>query len=263
MSELLNTNNPLLEKLRIVHGTTIALPSRGLLYPEGVLDPNVLDGEIRIHPMTIRDEILMRTPDALFSGETIQRVIGRCAPDVLQPLKLHFTDLDFIMLALRKISYGPELEINFQHDCEDSKGHSYVVNIDERLNDCIHLDPLLVTEQYELHLPEFNQTVHFKPLNAEDMIAILQPDIEWSKEDEEREMIQMAITQISAVDDITDRAHIYEWAAQIPARAMRDVRIKLEKLSRWGVTYKFGIKCRDCGQPIDADIPLNPVSFFT
>lgn len=264
MTDIAPKVNPLLEKLRVIHGETVRLPSRGLMYPEGVFDPNVIDGEIRISPMTIRDEILMRSPDALFSGEAIQTVLGRCAPQILKPLELHFTDLDFIMLALRKISYGPQLEVSYDHDCENHKEHSYIVDIDKKLKSCVYLDPLIVEDQYTLILPEFDQTVQFKPLTTSDMIRILQPQSrDYTEEEVEVELIRLATTQIYSVDGITDRDAILEWAAMIPASAMRAVRKKIEGLEKWGINYKFGITCSDCKQPVEAEVPLNPVSFFT
>lgn len=264
MTDTIQTVNPLLEKLRVVHGETVRLPSRGLMYDEGVFDPNVTDGEIRISPMTIRDEILMRSPDALFSGEAIKTVLGRCAPQILNPLELHFTDLDFIMLALRKVSYGPELEVSYDHDCENHKEHSYIVNIEEKLKTCLYLDPLLVEEQFTLKISEFDQVVRFKPLTTSDMIRILQPQSqEYNEQQLEAELIRLATTQIHSVDGVTDRAFIYQWATAVPAKVMRDVRMKIEGLERWGINYKFKMTCRDCGTPMETEVPLNTVSFFT
>lgn len=259
------TTNPLLQKLRVIQGETIRLPSRGLLYEEGILDPNVEDGEVRVSPMTIRDEILMRSPDALLSGEAVETVIKRCAPQILKPLQLHYADLDFVFLALRKVSYGPELEISYTHTCEHAKSHSYVVNVDKKLRECVYLDPLMIEDQYNLHVPETDQIVRFKPIRTQDMIDILAPQAEkeLSSAEIEQEMIKLATTQLVSVDGITDRGLILEWAAAVPATVMRSIRIKLENMSQWGIGYKFPIQCRDCGEAVTADVPLNAVSFFS
>lgn len=256
--------NPLLQKLRIVQGETVRLPSRGLLYEDGILDPNVTDGEVRISPMTIRDEILMRSPDALLSGEAIATVIGRCVPQILKPLQLHYSDLDFIFLALRKVSYGPELEVNYKHDCEHAKEHSYIVSIDKKLRDCVYLDPLTIENQYVLYVEETDQTVIFKPIRTQDMIDILSPQAEkeLTNAEIEQEMIKLATTQIISIDGETGRHNILEWAAQVPAAVMRSIRLKLEGMERWGVSYKFDLTCRDCGKNLEAEVPLNTVSFF-
>lgn len=259
------STNPLLQKLRVIQGETVRLPSRGLLYEEGILDPNVVDGEVRVSPMTIRDEILMRSPDALLSGEAVMTVISRCVPQILKPLQLHYADLDFVFLALRKVSYGPELEVTYKHDCASAKDHSYLVNVDSKLRECTYLDPLTVDEQYHLHVEETDQIVSFKPIRTQDMIDILAPQAEkeLTSAEIEQEMIKLATTQIVAVDGITDRLQILEWAALVPANVMRSIRVKLENMERWGIGYKFPIVCCDCGKPIEAEVPLNTVSFFS
>ncbi|MNC00480.1 hypothetical protein D3C75_478100 [compost metagenome] len=96
------------------------------------------------------------------------------------------------------------------------------------------------------------------------MIDILSPQAEkeMSNEEIEQEMIKLATTQIISVDGITDRLQILEWAAQVPAMVMRSIRLKLENMERWGISYKFGIECRDCGNHVEAEVPLNTVSFF-
>lgn len=260
----MTVQNPLLQKLRVIQGETVRLPSRGLLYDDGILDPNVIDGEVQISPMTIRDEIMMRSPDALLSGEAVKKVLGRCAPQILRPLDLHYADLDFIFLALRKVSYGPELEVNYKHTCENAKNHSYVVNIDSKMRKCEYLDPLTVDDQYVLHVDETDQIVKFKPIRTQDMIDILatQPEKEMTDDEIEHELIKLATTQIVSVDGITDREMILEWAANVPAIVMRSIREKIEGMDKWGIDYKFGIACRDCGEIVEADVPLNTVSFF-
>ena len=56
--------NPLLERIKLP-GDSFALPSGGLFYGEGVLDPSVSNAEIHVHPMTTLDEITMKSPDLL------------------------------------------------------------------------------------------------------------------------------------------------------------------------------------------------------
>ncbi|MNN88527.1 hypothetical protein D3C81_2062250 [compost metagenome] len=96
------------------------------------------------------------------------------------------------------------------------------------------------------------------------MIDILAPQAEkeMTNEEIEQEMIKLATTQIISVDGERDRNDILEWAACVPAHVMRSIRLKLEGMERWGISYKFGIDCRDCGNHVEAEVPLNTVSFF-
>ena len=107
------TKNPLIERSRIP-GEIHRLPSRGIFYTNGELDGSVRDGELQIFPMTLIDEITMKSPDLLFSGDAVKQVLGRCVPQVLKPGQLLSKDVDFLMLVIRKASYG-DLEINYKH----------------------------------------------------------------------------------------------------------------------------------------------------
>jgi hypothetical protein len=103
------TTNPL-EKYFRVPKIYIALPSRGQFYAPDDLDmpPN---GEIPIFPMSAKDEMYARTPDALFSGAAITQIIESCAPNIKNPWNLPICDLNALLAAIRLASYGPEMEI--------------------------------------------------------------------------------------------------------------------------------------------------------
>ena len=107
--------NPLLKRKNKFPGETYRLPSKGLLYFNGELDEEVKDGEVIIYPMTTLDEIYMKTPDMLFQGTAIDTVFKRCIPQIKQPLNLLSNDVDYLLAALRKVSYGNHILIN--HNC--------------------------------------------------------------------------------------------------------------------------------------------------
>lgn len=109
-------NNPLLDKIKLP-GRKFRLPSRGLFYTGGEIDENTVDGEVEVFSMTAIDEINLRTPDLLFSGEAIERVFTRCIPQIHKPLDLIGKDVDFLLSCLRVVSYGNEIEIN--HQCPE------------------------------------------------------------------------------------------------------------------------------------------------
>ena len=96
--------NPLLDRLNRMPGETIRLPSLGQFYEHGELEEGVVNGEIVLNPMTMTDEIMMKSPDMLFQGTAIERVFQRCSPQIKKPLDLLSSDVDFILTHLRKIS---------------------------------------------------------------------------------------------------------------------------------------------------------------
>ena len=78
-----NKTNPLAAHFRQPK-LYMKLPSGGLFNTKENLDmPD--SNEIAIFPMTAKDEILMKNPDALLNGEAVLQVIKSCVPSVLEP----------------------------------------------------------------------------------------------------------------------------------------------------------------------------------
>ena len=88
----------------------IQLPSKGNWYPEGTLSLST-DNELAVYPMTARDEVAFKTPDALLNGQSTVDVIKSCCPGVKDPWLLPTIDLDSILVAIRMATYGDRLSI--------------------------------------------------------------------------------------------------------------------------------------------------------
>jgi len=106
-----NNESSIMDKIRIP-GRRFRIPSRGLFYMDGEIDENVVNGELEIFPMTTIDEISLRSPEFLFTGEAIDRVFKRCIPEVNKPLRLLGRDVDFLLACLRVVSYGGTYQVN-------------------------------------------------------------------------------------------------------------------------------------------------------
>lgn len=88
----------------------ISLPSKGKYYPPGVLhlDSN---GEVDVLPMTATDELTMKTPDALLSGESTVKVIQSCIPAITNAWLMPQIDLDSVLIGIRIATYGAKMTI--------------------------------------------------------------------------------------------------------------------------------------------------------
>jgi hypothetical protein len=87
----------------------IKLPSQGRWYPDGAVEIPAT-GEIPVYAMTARDEITMKTPDALLNGSSTVHVIESCCPNIKDAWKMPSVDLDSILLSIRLASYGKAME---------------------------------------------------------------------------------------------------------------------------------------------------------
>lgn len=89
----------------------ITLPSKGEYYPPDTITFNE-NKEIAVYPMTAKDEIVMKTPDALLTGQSTVDVIQSCIPAIKDAWKIPSIDIDTILIAIRIATYGEEMPVS-------------------------------------------------------------------------------------------------------------------------------------------------------
>jgi len=257
-----DTQNPLLTKIQLP-GRTFQLPSRGALYHNGEISEQ--NGEIHVHPMTALAEINLKNPDLLFNGKALEAVLSECIPSIKKPLDLFGRDIDAILFFLRLVTYGSEYRIEVKHDCKDAKQHSYSVNIEELLQRMQMLDPTMVEEKRVVTL-QTGQVVYTRPMKFKDVIELFHRTgnkKELSVEDIKELAIVNMLSMIERVDDVTDQKLIEEWLRSLTTPMMNRIQEGANELNGWGPEQIVTLKCKDCGEEIKVELPLNPVSFFT
>ena len=86
------------------------LPSKGQYYPAGALEMPETN-ELPVFAMTAKDELTMKTPDALMNGQATVDLVKSCVPNIIDPWKMPSIDLDTILIAIRIATFGPELSV--------------------------------------------------------------------------------------------------------------------------------------------------------
>ena len=87
----------------------IKLPSGGRFWAVGSLDMSPND-EYAVYSMTARDELLLKTPDALMNGQAVVDVIQNCIPAIKDAWEIPSIDLDVVLIAIRLATYGTMME---------------------------------------------------------------------------------------------------------------------------------------------------------
>lgn len=255
--------NPLLEKIRIP-GETIRLPSGGIFYKNGELDTDVTNGEVHIHPMTTIDELTLKSPDKLFSGDAVKEVLGRCAPSILKPLELLSKDVDYILTCLRKLSYGPNIEVKWTHTCTDAKEHPYNIDLGKLISDSKEIDPTTVISSFSTTLKN-GQNVTFQPPRFNDVVMLYQAFDSTNTDTAEiqKQVIKSIASTVADVDGITDSNMIEEWLTKSPVTYVHELNDAIGRIGDWGPTFEVEVECKDCGEKLNISTPINPIAFFT
>jgi len=258
--------NPLLKRA-IIPGETFQLPSKGLMYNNGEIAEDVLNGELIVNPMITLDELILKTPDRLLNGTAIAEVFQRCVPQVLKPLNLFSKDLDYLLICLRKITYGDEFPYEYEHNCKDAESHSYMISLDQMISKTKTLSTNTIQQEYKVTLPN-GQVVEIEPPRYKQVLEFFQVynSDEANKlgtQDLANQIIKSTVNIIKHVDGITDKQHIFEWANTLPSGYIKQIGSVVENASEWGPDLDVEIVCKDCKTPVQIQMSLNPISFFS
>jgi hypothetical protein len=209
----------------------LSLPSSGKYYPAGSLEISE-NGEYPVFPMTARDEIMIKTPDALLNGQATASVISSCIPAIKDPFSMPSMDLDACLIAIRIATYGEMMEVSikvpvtgedkdFDLDLRIMLDQFSNVNYDNaiQLDDMVvNLRPLSYREFTETSKKTFDEQRIFNVINDADMDEgdKLQTFTNSFKKLTDLTILTLekSIQSIEVGDQVvTDQAHIKEFIA--------------------------------------------------
>lgn len=135
----------------------IRLPSEGEYWPSGSLAPSET-GDYPVYSMTAKDELMLKVPDAVMSGQAVVDVIQHCIPHIKNAWNVPSIDLDIILIAIRIATYGEQMTTPIMINGEDELEYSMDLRIImDALMSSITWDPVVpINEQL---------TVFVRPMN--------------------------------------------------------------------------------------------------
>jgi len=259
----------------------IKLPSAGQYWPEGSLDLPVT-GEIPVYPMTARDEITLRTPDALLNGQGVVDIIQSCCPNIKDAWKMPSVDVDFILLNIRVASYGNSMdfdticpkcneESNFAFDISSIAGQiampDYTAPIEfDGLK--IELKPQEYFEVNKTNQLTFTEQQIIRTVNDSDM-----PDEEKKAKTDAylQKLIDLNIdicaksTQSITTEDgviVNSPEFIKEFYDMADYKVMRQIQKRLEDINSQVALKPVHVKCTSCTNEYDVPLNFDYANFF-
>ena len=265
----------------------VALPS-GTDYPPEVVSPSKT-GEIGVMPMTARDEIKFKTPDALMNGQGIVDVIQSCVPDIKDAWQVKSYDLDTILIAIRIATYGETMDINFNVPGTKETA-SHTVNLPALLDQIrlskvedsfvmadglkVTVNPLTYKDMTTTSMQTFQQSKMYSTVQGSEM-----PDEEKQKRFNEAfktltelnaSLLQKNIRSMTMTDgtEITDAAHIKEFMDKANTKLVKEIEDKLTALRAQGAVKPLKLKATEAqiksGAPANYEVPVtfDSANFF-
>lgn len=258
----------------------IGLPSGGQFWPEGTLEMPE-NNELPVFPMTNRDEITLRTPDALINGQGVVDVIQSCIPNIKNAWKMPSTDVDATLMAIRIASYGHNMD--FEQTCPSCQ-HQDTYSMDLR-----HTMSTVKCPDYT-HAPQFDHIrIKFKPqdyaqVNRSNQVAFelgkIQQNIDLLPEEEQSaanalqlaKFTQLNIDSLASVTDyielvesgeqIQDADYIKEFYANIDSAFFTKIQKELIELTQDSNVKPTKVACTECGESVELNILFDYANFF-
>jgi hypothetical protein len=143
------------------------------------------NGELPVYPMTVRDEIINKTPDALFNGNSVVSLIQSCIPNVKNAWAVPSIDLDAMLIAIKIATYGKDIDVSgICTHCNESS--DYVIDLNQQL-------ALIGRTQYQKSSTIGQFEILFKPLSFQEINATNQEQFNEQK-----------LAQVLPTADLTD-----------------------------------------------------------
>jgi len=258
----------------------ITLPSGGKYYDANTYQ-STATGEIPVLPMTAKDELAFKTPDAMISGQATVDVIKSCVPNILDPWQLVNYDIDIVLLAMRIASYGENMEIT-----------AVVPVINESVTHSVNLPALLETVRGVMIVEEATTKqgfrMLFKPLTYKEITSNQITAFEQQKmfatvnasqlSDEEKNkkfaesfkkltdinfsILLDSIQQITSPDgnSVTDKQQINDFLSNCNASTVIEIQDELAKIRAQANFKPLKFKSTEeqikRGAPVSFDVPL-------
>ena len=256
----------------------VSLPS-GNNYPPHVMTPSQT-GELGIMPMTAKDEIRFKTPDALMNGQGVVDVIQSCVPDIKDAWQIKSHDLDTILVAIRVATYGETMEINFNvPGANETVAHT--INLPAILDELqktkvdsnitlsdglkVTVRPLTHKDMTSTSLQTFQQQKMYSTIQdsqlADEEKAKRFNDAFKALTDLNANILLKNIEMITMQDgtEITDPAHIKEFVENANATLIKEVENKLMELRGQGAVKPLKMKATEeqikKGAPVTYEVP--------
>lgn len=280
-----STANPLINFIRQPK-IFIKLPSQGKYWPEGSI--KIQDnGEYPVYSMTAKDELLLKTPDALLNGQAIVDVIQSCIPNIIDAWQTPQIDIDALLIAIRIASYGEIMDTQIKIKDVDA-----VYPVDLR----IVLDLLYQNVNWEERIEITEEMIAYvRPLSYQQMSKLSIETFETQRiinivnndkiSEEEKinsfkisfnklteiaiEMVSKSIYRIDTThSSVTDNKFISEFIQNCDRKIFSKIKEKIDSLRESNTLKPMKVAATqemiDAGSSSELEVPLvfDPANFF-
>ena len=231
--------------------------------------------------MTVKDEITIKTPDALMNGVGVVETIQSCCPNIKNAWKIPATDLDAILIAIRLASYGSDMDI--ETVCpECTSDNANVIDLRVLLDN-------LKKPNYSPTTVE-GLTFNFKPqafetMNNTNMIvfeqrklldAITNSDLSDEEKTKQFNLIFPKLTEMNVLSlvyciesivtdddkEVSEFKFIKEFIENCDRNVYQEIKEQIEKCVQTTRPDPLTIECSECHHTYESELNFDNANFF-
>lgn len=256
----------------------VSLPSKG-----AYLEPDILNGtaeDMPVFAMTGMDEILLKTPDALFNGESTAKVIQSCCPNITDGWKISAIDLDSLLIAIRIATYGNIMEIDHtcvncgaenEYDVDLTTLNSHFLSIE--FSDTIVIGEITIKvrpltyremtgfnlENYTLQKKLMQAAENFENPENQKLVNELYTEIAGLQNKVFIQSIESVIVPDGKVDD---SAFIEEWIKNSETELFEKIKQHIDNNRKNWRLQPVAVECAACNTKANLEITMDQANFF-
>lgn len=275
-----NNSNPLSKHFRqaSVH---LKLPSDGKYWDENNISIP-MTGELPVLPMTVKDELTLKTPDALLNGSSVIELIHSCIPSIKNAWQAPITDVDAMLIAIRIASYGVEMDVNIE--CAKCKEISdFAIDLRtvlERIRTANFSSPVMYEDLKITFRPQSYYEANKEDMGKFEQERIIKAitDTELPEEEKKRIFdesfkkltaivvnnlaINIASITTPAGEKVIDKSQIMEFLLNCSRETYSGIKEKIKTLNESSSLKPLHVKCSHCNHEFESGLVFDYSRFF-
>jgi hypothetical protein len=237
----------------------VAVPSLGIFYGE-----DCEDGIFYIRPMKVKEEKILSTARLVKSGEAIDRILDSCidSPNIPSS-KLLLSDKGFLIITLRRISYGDIYEFGMKcQSCEEK----YTDSVDLKTLRVAYLDENIVDSDLEVTLPKSGHIIRYRLLTSKDEEIITRKQKQKRKVTNAHDYIddtlidRLILSTVCVDGDNLDEKNLYDFYENLSVIDSEALRDEIQEKSI-GIDLEIISECPNCYAENQIILPIDE-NFF-
>jgi len=256
----------------------IKLPSQAAYSAPGSFqgDP----ANVPVYGMTGMDEIILKTPDALLSGESTVAVVESCIPAIKDAWEVSIMDINVIFAALRIATFGNTMNVTHTcNKCNAENEYELDLGIIIEYFSTVQYDSKVVLKDLVIKIQPltYRQSTDFNLRNFRLQQKLRQTD-DIEDKARQQEMINELFQELAVIQSdlykasvesvevankvVTESSFINEWLNNCDKSIYDAIKTQIESNRERMKNPTYHVKCGSCDTEVNLSIELDQSNFF-